>query len=244
MAERIGHSRVFNYYSWDPALAGKMTLCEYIWIDGSGRKMRSKTRIYQKVIKSLEELEWWTYDGSSTEQATTTQSEIWLKPVCFCKDPFRGENSILVLCETYTSDKETPARYNFRYFANKIMNDAKTEDPWFGIEQEFFLYEKTGTFSEWPLGWPKSGYPSPQGQYYCSVGEGNAFGRTVIEVALRCFLSAGLKIAGINAEVAPGQWEYQVGITKGIECGDHMWLSRYILDRYYSNFLIIFVLLL
>ena len=44
-------------------------------------------------------------------------------------------------------------------------------------------------------------------------------------------LYAGLKIAGINAEVDPGQWEYQVGITKGIEAGDHMWLARYILGR-------------
>ena len=44
-------------------------------------------------------------------------------------------------------------------------------------------------------------------------------------------LYSELKIAGINAEVAPGQWEYQVGIAKGIEIGDHMWLARYILGR-------------
>jgi len=42
---------------------------------------------------------------------------------------------------------------------------------------------------------------------------------------------AGLKIAGLNAEVAPSQWEYQIGITEGIEGGDHLWLSRYILLR-------------
>jgi len=48
---------------------------------------------------------------------------------------------------------------------------------------------------------------------------------------LRCCLYAGLKIAGLNAEVAPSQWEYQVGITEGIEIGDHLWLSRYILFR-------------
>jgi glutamine synthetase len=44
-------------------------------------------------------------------------------------------------------------------------------------------------------------------------------------------LYAGLKVAGINGEVAPGQWEYQIGITRGIECGDHMWLARYIMGR-------------
>jgi len=42
-----------------------------------------------------------------------------------CKDPIRRKNAVLVLCETYTSDGFTPARYNFRYLANKIMNDAK-----------------------------------------------------------------------------------------------------------------------
>lgn len=44
-------------------------------------------------------------------------------------------------------------------------------------------------------------------------------------------LYAGLQISGLNGEVAPGQWEYQVGITRGIECGDHMWLAKYIMAR-------------
>ena len=85
-------------------------------------------------------MEWWTYDGSSCEQAVTINSEIWLKPVAMFKDPFRVTcNSILVLCETYIHDKKTPARFNFRYLAIRIMEEAKGEDPWFGIEQEFFL---------------------------------------------------------------------------------------------------------
>ena len=30
--------------------------------------MRGKTRVYLgKVIKTVEDLDWWTYDGSSTE---------------------------------------------------------------------------------------------------------------------------------------------------------------------------------
>jgi len=53
------------------------------------------------------------------------------------KDPIRKENSILVLCETYLTDRETPARMNFRYICKKVMDDAKHEKPWFGIEQEF-----------------------------------------------------------------------------------------------------------
>lgn len=54
--------------------------------------------------------------------------------------------------------------------------------------------------------------------------------------AYRCMLYAGLKIAGVNGEVAPGQWEYQVGIARGIEIGDHMWLARYIVGRVGEDF--------
>jgi glutamine synthetase len=120
----------------------------------------------------------------------------------------RKENSILVLCETYLPDKETPARFNFRHLCNKIMKEAEADKPWFGMEQEFFLLKRTGTGIEWPLGWPLGGFPAAQGRYYCAIGDGNAFGRPVIEAMIRCAVSCGLKISGINGEVAPGQWEY------------------------------------
>jgi len=58
------------------------------------------------------------------------------------------------------------------------------------------------------LGWPAGGFPYPQGRYYCGVGDFNCFGRNITESHLRCCLYAGLKIAGLNAEVAPAQWEY------------------------------------
>lgn len=116
------------------------------------------------------------------------------------------------------------------------MEASKAEEPWFGIEQEYFLQGRTGTTEKWPLGFPRGGFPQPQGQYYCSVGDGNAFGRAITEAHLRCCLYSGIKIAGLNAEVAPGQWEYQCGICFGIELGDHMNLSRYILHRLGEEF--------
>jgi glutamine synthetase len=79
-----------------------------------------------------------------------------------------------------------------------------------------------------PLGFDEHG---EQGQYYCSVGGNNAFGRNVAEDHLKACLTAGIKISGINAEVAPGQWEFQIGICEGIEAGDHLWMARYLLDR-------------
>ena len=70
-----------------------------------------------------------------------------------------------------------------------------------------------------------------QGQYYCSAGAQNAFGRQVAEEHLEACVYAGIKISGVNAEVAPGQWEFQIGPCVGIEEGDHLWMARYLLKE-------------
>lgn len=77
--------------------------------------MRAKTRVYVgKKITKVEDLDWWTYDGSSTEQATTHESEIWIKPVYICRDPFRKNGCLLALCDGFLADRVTPALGNFR----------------------------------------------------------------------------------------------------------------------------------
>merc|ERR1711874_690788 len=76
----------------------------------------------------------------------------------------------------------------------------------------------------------------PQGPYYCAVGAGNVYGRDIVEAHYRACLYAGIRISGTNAEVMPSQWEFQVGPTEGIDMGDDLWVSRYILQRVGEDF--------
>ena len=200
-----------------------MRLAEYIWIDGTEPTplIRSKT----KVIENEEEPPLWGFDGSSTKQANGKNSDCVLKPVVITADPLRGGSNVLVLCEVYNTDM-TPHKTNTR--ARCLVTEAihAKQECWYGLEQEYTLMANGK-----PLGFPKEGEPSPQGDYYCGNGTNRAFGREIAETHLYHCLQAGLKISGINAEVCPGQWEYQVGPCGTVEVGDHLWLSRYILER-------------
>jgi glutamine synthetase len=217
-------------------------VAEYVWIDGSGIILRSKCRSLDGPINSVADLPEWNYDGSSCYQATTDNSEIIMKPVAMYRDPFRKGNHLLVMTETYkwtdgTCTALEPANTNFRVPAKKIFDaDTQNEEPWYGIEQEYTLVGTKTKFTTWPLGWPSNGYPGPQGPYYCSVGASNCFGRVIADAHYRACLYAGIKVSGTNAEVMPGQWEYQVGPVTGINVGDQLWMSRYILQRVAEDF--------
>jgi glutamine synthetase len=202
---------------------------EYVWIGGSGMDLRCKTRTFRDgEHKQLSTLPVWNYDGSSTDQALGHDSEVLLIPVRIYKDPFRRGDNILVMCKTVRPDG-TELETNHRGTAEKIFDAVKEHHPWFGIEQEYTMFNKAGR----PLGWPTNPmqYPRPQGPYYCSIGANNNFGRPVVEAHYRACLYAGVKIAGINAEVMPGQWEFQVGPCEGIQIGDDLWMARYLLQR-------------
>lgn len=192
-------------------------------------------------MNSLADLPDWNYDGSSTYQASTHNSEVIMKPVAYYPDPFRGGNNIIVMTETYVwaDDQFTslkPANTNFRHHAKKVFDAGNFEEPWFGIEQEYTILETKNKFAIKPLGWPSSGFPGPQGPYYCSVGANICYGRAIVDAHYRACLFASIKISGTNCEVMPGQWEFQVGPCLGIEVGDQIWIARYLLGRVAEDF--------
>jgi glutamine synthetase len=110
----------------------------------------------------------------------------------------------------------------------RALIEDDDNDFWFGFEQEYFLWDPE---TNKPLGFPAGGYPGPQGPYYCSVGAKNAYGRDIVEEHLDACLEAGLNVEGINAEVAAGQWEFQIFAKGAKEAGDQIWIARYLLER-------------
>ncbi|MEM9824606.1 MAG: glutamine synthetase beta-grasp domain-containing protein, partial [Bacteroidota bacterium] len=196
---------------------------EYIWLDGYQpiQNLRSKTRIEKDFSGKLADCPMWSFDGSSTQQAEGNSSDCLLQPCAIFPDPGR-RNGFLVMCEVLNADGTAhPSN-------GRATIDDDDNDFWFGFEQEYFLWDLD---TDKPLGFPANGYPNPQGQYYCSVGAGNAFGREIIEEHLDLCIDAGINIEGINAEVAAGQWEFQVFAKGAKASGDQVWVARYLLER-------------
>ena len=195
---------------------------EYIWIDGFS-KIRSKTRLVNTININLE----WTFDGSSTGQGTTSSSDIILKPVKSYIDPFRlHKNSYILLCECLYNSNE-PHITNNRNSCDIIDKQTLINECLFGIEQEYIIYNSSTNL---PYGWENDKIPK-QGPYYCGVGGNVSYGRKIVEEHLSMCIKAGLKICGVNAEVMPSQWQYQIGPLEATECADQLWVSRYILER-------------
>ena len=159
-------------------------------------------------------------------QAEGISSDCLLNPVMMKRDPLRADGDVLVMCEVMNPDG-SPHESNARALLRESAASCEAEEPWFGIEQEYTLFD-----GERPLGFPlQGGFPAPQGQYYCGVGASNVVGREFAEEHLDACIYAGIAVSGINAEVMPGQWEFQVGPLGPLEVSDELWMARWPLER-------------
>ncbi|KAJ9470844.1 Glutamine synthetase [Diplonema papillatum] len=203
-------------------------IAEYVWLSGQNTftDLRSKYKTITNVSidkATVKDMSKWNFDGSSTNQHRGSNTEIIIMPVAMYPHPFL-DNAKVVLCECYYPDG-TPEKSNTRKRAKELFDAHAEDEPMFGLEQEYFIM-KNGR----PLGWPENGYPAPQGDYYCGNGA-QVVGREIVLEHYQACLRMGLKLSGVNAEVAPAQWEYQVGPCIGIEQGDHMVMSRWVYQK-------------
>ena len=179
---------------------------EYIWIDGTEPtpQIRSKTKVVYN-----DKLSTWGFDGSSTNQAPGEASDCALEPVFSCPDPIRGGQNKLVLCEVLLPDG-SPHESNTRFACANSSTKYRHHSALFGFEQESI---------------------PEQGPFYCSVGAGLSVGREIVEEHMDACIKAGLQISGINAEVMPGQWEFQIGPVGPTSGSDQLWIARWLLHR-------------
>uniref|UniRef100_A0AAY4CCB7 Glutamine synthetase n=1 Tax=Denticeps clupeoides TaxID=299321 RepID=A0AAY4CCB7_9TELE len=190
---------------------GSQCMVTYIWIDVTGEELRCKTRTLKDEPQGLE--------GEELSQCFQSNSDMFLIPVRLFRDPFTLDPNKLVLCEVLNSSRE-PAETNRRRCCIQVMEKIKEHEIWFGMEQEYTLLG----VDKRPFSWPTNGYPAPQGTFY------------IVESHYRACLYTGIKIGGTNAEVMPSQGEFQVGPCEGVEMGDQLWMSRFLLDRVCEDF--------
>ena len=195
---------------------------EYVWLDGKHPlpQLRSKTRF----VDIQDGVPNWNFDGGSTEQGDLLDSDRCLVPVRAYKDPF-NEGGLMVMCEV---EYHTGVAHesNSRKHLSDLMDKSAEREYVTGMEQEFTFINPANME---PLGLLLS--PQAQGQYYCGAGCMNVIGRFIVSDFEKRCLDAGIDIDGINAEVMPGQWEWQTAAQDPLKTADDLWMSRYILDR-------------
>lgn len=215
-------------------------IIDYVWVGGNG-ELRSKTRviwaeqnledIYQPILNcygtnfierpTFLKVPRWNYDGSSTNQAKSDgDTEVILDPIAVFDNPFYNKNAFIVFCETLDKDMNPIPSNSYRK-AYEIFNKYGYDSfkPWFGLEQEYFIRINENNSS------------NNLGLFYCGTGFRDAIERKIVNEHLEACIRIGLEISGTNAEVSPGQWEFQIGPVEGINAGIQLYIARFLLER-------------
>ncbi len=209
-----------------------MNTVEYVWVDGTKptKKLRSKIRVFDfngtaTGLPSIQDPKaLWHFDGSSTGQAPADNSDLVLRPVKSYNNPI--DKNVIFLCEVLNHDL-TPHSTNARAQLEGLAIKTKSLKPWFGLEQEYYICKNGHSIAA-----EKLHFMTPdEGAYFCGVGSEYVFNRDMIMEHLNICIDAKLKISGANAEVAPGQWEYQIGAADPLTVSDDLWIARWFMER-------------
>lgn len=197
-------------------------IIDYIWLD-SERNLRTKKRILyldNSIGEYFNSVPEWNYDGSSTGQASIEgNTEIILKPI-FTSTNENEPRTIIALCDIFdiNGNPLSHRKAAEEYFTRE---EVLKEEPWFGLEQEFFLIPKSN-FSE---------------NYFTEISNKNEYCSTNRNYTERCIINNfitlchnfNITLSGVNSEVSPHQWEFQL-FGKGLNVCDQLYISRFILE--------------
>src|ERR1700721_2743069 len=122
-----------------------------------------------------------------------------------------------------------------KYKLEYIWLDGKKPVPELRGKTLIKSFEKPPTLGDLPK-WGFDGSSTMQAEGHssdCGVGYkymGNV-ARTIVEEHLELCHAAGINHEGINAEVAKGQWEFQIFAKGSTKAADDMWTARYLMMR-------------
>ncbi|PNH06848.1 Glutamine synthetase cytosolic isozyme [Tetrabaena socialis] len=274
-------------------------MAEYIWLMGGAGQLRSKTKVLESKPSSPEEVPVMVVASDSSESSEPSY-ELFLKPRKIFRDPFRGGDHILVLCDTFCSALAAqvasepssavagpgatavlqPAESNSRVACENVQKVVAHEEPVFAAEQEYAVVHPAYP-TRVPLGPPRrssshtssnsgssnsrrakshvggtvrggtskggkgSSRCSPRASPMCegaaaeaassfhseTVAARHKSARTLADAHLRCCLYAGIKVTGADVHSLEGLHSYKVGPMQGVDLGDQLWTSRYLLQR-------------
>ena len=232
---------------------------EYLWID-TASKIRSKTHIFHyechtPLESSLDTsfqslvpcpIECFHVDEPSLNFLPLSPRscnddgnvEVILHPRYVCKNPFKRERYYYVLCETGNNRKDVM----------EIYRKHQEDHIQVGFRQEFYILDK---HKQRPLGFDENDYfiqkynHSYRGinqpdrfeiyypKQYCRTTSNyaNWNGNKMMEEHTELCLNAGIYLVETHCGVGIGQWTYTIGMMKGIEACDQLWISRYLLEK-------------
>ena len=196
---------------------------EYIWLDGiqPTQSLRSKTRVERDFGGTLEECPMWNFDGSSTAQAEGNASDLLLKPVSIFPDPART-NGYLVMTEVLNADG-TPT-------SPTVARPSKTTTTTSGSvsnrNTSSGIRARTCLRASRPAATPDRRAPTTAPSAHATPSVASASTNTWTPAS-----TLSINVEGINAEVAAGQWEFQVFAKGAARAGDETWVARYLAER-------------
>ena len=234
---------------------------EYGWIDGGdprhpgeGPRIRSKgffLYVESNKLLDLDAYPEWSFDGSSTHQAPVSESEVILRPEKVFRDPMKERRdpsspvTVLVWCSTWTIHGE-PHETNTRHELAQLMKENaawdEEQDPLIGFEQEYTLVLRGNRMKSiipevHPNEEKEETEISPEVReslpenFYAGYGSYHRWGRKIAEEHARRCAQIGILLWGVNAEVGPGQWEFQTRPNLPMDAADELWVARWILLR-------------